>query len=455
MPHRVVVVGGGFGGLSAVKALRSADVEVTLVDRRNYHLFQPLLYQVATGGLSPANIAAPLRTILRRQANAFVLLGDVVAIDPDARRVLLADGELPYDTLILATGARHHYFGSSHFESLAPGLKSIEDATSIRARIITAFEAAERHPDPSAVAGYLTFVVVGGGPTGVEMAGALAELSRHAFRRDYRRFDTASAKVLLVEARERVLATYPAELSEKAEKYLRRIGVTVRTGTLVADMSDRLVTLKTTNGLETVPARNVFWAAGVQASPLAQLVADAAGAKVDAAGRIVVERDCSLPGYANIFVIGDMANYTTEKGDVLPGVAPVAMQQAKFVADCIGRKLKGQPYRRFRYRDRGQLATVGRAAAVVSMGPIRFAGVLAWMAWLLLHLLLLVGFENRVLVLSQWCWNYVTRGRSARLITHSDAVLVERSPPERDRMAESSESTTGFSAAPPNGGEAK
>jgi NADH dehydrogenase len=430
MSHRVVIVGGGFGGLAAAQELRRAPVEVTLVDRQNYHLFQPLLYQVATGGLSPANIATPLRSILHRQANIEVILGEVVAVDAEQKRVVLCDGELPFDSLILATGARHHYFGNEQFAAAAPGLKTIEDATEIRRRILTAFETAERLDDPQAIAAWLTFIVVGGGPTGVEMAGAIGELAHHTLRREFRRIDTASARVLLVEGRERVLPPYPAELSATAQRSLAKLGVSVRTETMLADISPGQVTLRKNGAEETISAHTVLWAAGVQASPLGMLVAQATGAQTDRAGRLKVDADCSLPGHASIFAIGDLAAYSHQGDAPLPGVAPVAMQQGKFVARLIRARLDGRAEPKFTYKDRGQLATVGRAAAVADLGKWRFGGMLAWLAWLFLHLILLVGFQNRILVLLQWAWNYITRNRSARLITRGDASLVARNPSE-------------------------
>jgi NADH dehydrogenase len=446
MPYRVVVVGGGFGGVAVTNALRSKDVQVTLVDRRNFHLFQPLLYQVATGQLSPANIAMPLRSIFRRRGNVDCVMGEVVAVDPVKQRVLLADGELPYDSLVLAAGARHHYFGNDRFEAFAPGLKGLEEATDIRRRILSSFEAAERLSDHREITQRLTFVVVGGGPTGVELAGAIGELAHSTLRRDFHHFNTASARVLLVEHNHHVLRMFPEELSVKAAQALERLGVTVRTGTLVADVTADHVTLRSGDDEEIVETQNVFWAAGVQASPLGALVARATDAETDRAGRLVVGADCSLPKYPNIYAIGDMANYSQGDSGPLPGVAPVAMQQGKFVADCILRKLRGDSLRTFQYKDRGSMATIGRAAAVVNMGKVRLSGFIAWLAWLFLHLLMLVGFENRALVLMQWYIGYLTRSRSARLITHSDAALLEHARRERSVAEDSIESTSGLAA---------
>ena len=432
------------GGLDAARAMRRADVRVTLVDRRNFHLFQPLLYQVATGGLSPANIAMPLRSILKRQKNVRVVLGEVVAIDPALQRVILADGLIPYDTLVVAAGARHHYFGNANFEEQAPGLKSIEDATLIRKRIMTAFETAERHPDPRVVARCMTFVIVGGGPTGVELAGAIGELALHTLRAEFRNIDTREARIFLVEGSERILRTYPESLSRRAAACLQKLGVTPRLSTLVEDITAERVSLRCGDETDAVATNNVFWTAGVQASPLGMLLARAVGVETDPAGRLIVEPDCTLSGHQNVYVVGDLAHYAHGHGQPLPGLGAVAMQQGAFVADCIGRKLQDKPARQFRYKDRGQMATVGKAAAVVNLGRIQFGGWLAWLFWLLVHLLLLVGFENRALVLMQWCWNYCTRNRSARLITHGDAVLIHRDDGLREEHEDRFASTTGF-----------
>lgn len=425
MSSHVVIVGGGFGGLTATQALRRAEVNITLVDRRNHHLFQPLLYQVATGGLSPANIAKPLRSVLAKQENAQVLLAEVVGVDPHAQKVQLADGSISYDWLILATGARHCYFGNDNFEQRAPGLKSIEDATEIRRRVLEAFETAERGADPDSVPGWLTFVIVGGGPTGVELAGAVAELARDTMRREFRTIDPTSTRVVLVEAIDRILPSYEPRLSAKAVRSLEKLGVEVRTNTTMQEIRGETVCLKTSSGVEKIPCRNVIWAAGVEASPVNQQIANQVTAETDRSGRLVVEADCSLAGHDNIFVIGDAANFS-ENGKPLPGIAPVAIQQAKFVSREIVRRIAGEKTSdEFRYRDQGQMATIGRAAAVAQIGKLRFGGYPAWLAWLFVHLLLLVGFENRLLVFVQWWWNYWTRNRGARLITHSDAILVE------------------------------
>ncbi len=415
--HRVVIVGGGFGGLTAAKSLKRSPVAVTLVDRRNFHLFQPLLYQVATGGLSPANIAAPLRWILRRQSNCETMLAEVVGFDLDNRRVHTSGGDVPYDSLIVAAGARHSYFGHSEWAQLAPGLKTIEDATNIRGRVFSAFENAEQEHDPGLRRAWLNFAIVGGGPTGVELAGALAEIARHSLTHDFRHINPSEAQIVLVEAGPRVLGAYPEDLSAKALDALNRLGVTVRTGTLVTDVTPLDVELKSSTGLERWPVRTVLWAAGVQASPLAAALAAAAGATLDRAGRIAVAPDLSVPGRPEVFVIGDMASYCHGGGAPLPGVAPVAMQEGKFVARLIDSRVRGRPAPTFRYRDLGNLATIGKSKAVAQFGKLHFAGFFAWMLWLVIHLMKIVNFRNRQLVLMQWAWNYFTYDRSARLIT--------------------------------------
>jgi NADH dehydrogenase len=426
--HRVVIVGGGFGGLYTALHLKRAPVDVTLIDRRNYHLFQPLLYQVATGGLSPANIAAPLRALLRRQQNTRVLLGEATDIDVAGRRLILSDGAVPYDTLILAAGTRDAYFGHDQWEPLAPGLKSVEDATEIRRRILFAFEAAERETDPARVREWLTFVLVGGGPTGVELAGALAEIAHHTLRGNFRTIDPRTAQIILLEGTDRLLPAFAPVLSAKAARSLERLGVTVRTGTLVTDISPDCVTVKTKGGSERLAARTVLWAAGVQASPLGLALARAAGAELDRAGRVVVANDCSVPRRPEIFVIGDLAHFNGPGGKPLPGLAPVAMQQGRYVAKMIEARLRGESRPPFAYRDRGAMATIGRNAAVADLGWVRFGGYLAWLAWLFIHLLYLVEFENRLLVVVQWGWNYFTRNRAARLITGPNPLPIETPP---------------------------
>jgi NADH dehydrogenase len=417
VPHRIVIIGGGFGGLNAARALRRAPAQVTLIDRRNFHLFQPLLYQVAGGALSPANIAAPLRAILERQCNCEVLLGDVHAIDVARRRVSFDGSELPYDTLVVAAGSRHSYFGHSEWEQHAPGLKTIEDATEIRRRLLTAFELAEREAATARRRMLLTFVVVGGGPTGVEMAGTVAEIARYSLTHEFRHIDPSDSQILLIEAGERILETYPPDLSAKAEASLQRLGVVVRNKNRVTQIATDHVVVEWAGGREAIPTQTVVWAAGVQASPLARALADATGASADRPGRLVVEPDLTLPGYPEIFVIGDMANYPHQTGKPLPGVAPVAIQQGRFVAKLIAARLRNKKLPTFRYRDWGNMATIGRAAAVADFGKLRFSGFIAWLLWLVVHLMQLINFRNRLLVLVQWGWNYVVHDRSARLIT--------------------------------------
>jgi NADH dehydrogenase len=432
--HHVVIVGGGFGGLNAARSLRRAPVNITLIDRRNFHLFQPLLYQVATGGLSPANIAAPLRAIVARQANCDVLLGEVTSFDVANHSVQLGDEQLEYDTLIVAAGARHSYFGHPEWEPFAPGLKTIEDATEIRRRMLLAFESAEREVEVEQRHKLLTFVVVGGGPTGVELAGTMAEIARHTLKHEFRHIDPSDSQILLVEAGDRVLPAYPPDLSAKAQQSLERLGVVVRTNTMVTNVAADHVMLKFAGAEEQLHTSTVVWAAGVEASPLGKALAQATGAKVDRAGRISVEPDLSLPGHPEIFVLGDMASYTQD-GKPLPGVAPVAIQQGRFVARLIIARLRGRPLPTFHYRDRGSLATIGRSAAVADFGKLHVSGFIAWWLWLVVHLMNLVGFRNRLLVLVQWAWNYLTFDRSARLITGVEAADPASASPADGKQA--------------------
>jgi NADH dehydrogenase len=416
LSHRVVIVGGGFGGLYAAKGLARAPVELTLVDRRNYHLFQPLLYQVATGALSPGEIASPLRHVLSGNPNTRVWLAEVTDIDVDGRQLVLGEHKLPYDTLVLAAGAGNHYFGHDQWQPEAPGLKSIEDATEIRSRILRAFEAAEMETDPDARRACLTFVLIGGGPTGVELAGALGEIANDTLRHDFRHINPAEAHILLLEGGDRILSAFPPQLSEAAERSLIRLGVRTRTKALVTGIDPAGVTILVDGATQRIPARTVLWAAGVAPSPLGAILCRRIGAQPDRAGHVIVEPDLSVPGHPEIFVIGDMAGFT-QGGKLLPGVAPVAMQQGRYVARLIGKRLRGEPVEPFHYWDKGNLATIGRRSAVADFGFIRFSGPLAWLAWLFVHLMYLVGFENRVLVLIKWTYNYVTRNRGARLIT--------------------------------------
>ncbi len=437
---RVVIIGGGFGGLYCAQALRRAPVQLTLLDRRNFHLFQPLLYQVATGGLSPGEIAEPLRTVLRRQHNARVLLGDVVDIDVMRRRVVLSDGVVDYDLLVVAAGATHHYFGHDEWAKWAPGLKRIEDATEIRSRIFLAFESAEREPDPQRRHAWLTFVIVGAGPTGVELAGALSEIANDTLKNDFRSIHPPDAQILLLEAAPRVLPPYPPSLSEKAKRSLERLGVTVRLNTAVSRVEPDGVAIRNGDHEEHIPSRTVLWAAGVQASPLAALLARATGASIDRNGRVLVERDLSLPGHPEIFAIGDMVHFEQD-GAMLPGIAPVAMSEGRYVANQIARRLANKPLKPYRYFAKGQLAVIGRSAGVADIRGIHFSGFLAWLTWLFVHLLYLVEFENRLLVLVQWAWNYLTFNRGARLITGDNWLPLPISSAEQpvdDKKAQAS-----------------
>jgi NADH dehydrogenase len=425
--HRAVIVGGGFAGLYAARKLgRDAAVEVTLIDRRNYHLFQPLLYQVATGALSPGDIAQPLRAILRRSANTRVILGEAVGLDPVARRVSLSDGgTVDYDTLLVATGARHAYFGHDEWADLAPGLKTVEDATEIRRRILIAYEAAEREADPARRAEWMTFVVVGGGPTGVELAGALGEISRDTLRRDFRFIRPADARVLLVEALDRVLPTYPDGLSRSARRQLERLGVTVRTGAKVTAIDeDGIAVTASGDGVEKserIPTRTVLWAAGVQASSFGRKVADALGVDVDRAGRVAVGSDLTVPGHPEVMILGDLAIAKRQGGKLVPGVAPAAIQEGTYAAGSIRRRLRGEKPEPFRYRDRGDVAVIGRLSGVADIRWLgrfgRQSGFLAWGMWLGVHILYLIGFANRLVVLIRWAWSFLTHGRGTRLIT--------------------------------------
>ncbi len=438
--HHVVIVGGGFGGLYAAQALARAPVKITLIDKRNFHLFQPLLYQVATGGLSPGDIASPLRAVLSRQKNAAVLNAEVIDVDPDRRKVILRDGEVAYDSLIVATGVSHHYFGNDQWAAQAPGLKTIEDALEIRRRILLAFEAAERETDPVKRRAWMTFVVVGGGPTGVELAGALGELAHSTLKHDFQNIDPADTRILLLEGMERILPPYPSELSTKAETALARLGVTVQPGTLVTDIKDGLVTLRRNEVIDQLQAKTILWAAGMKASALGRMLAERTGVELDKAGRPIVQPDLSIPGNENIFVIGDLAHFAHQDGKPLPGVAPVAMQQGKYVANLLTSRLQHQGAPAFHYWDKGSLAVVGRNAAVADLGSLKFAGFLAWLAWIFIHIWYLIEFDNKLLVMFQWAWNYFTRNRGARLITGKLSLpVVEAQPVEPAQDARSAE----------------
>jgi NADH dehydrogenase len=433
--HRVVIVGGGFGGLYAARRLgRDPRVDLTLVDRRNFHLFQPLLYQVATGALSPGEIAQPLRSILRRNRNTTVLLGEAVGIDPERNEVLMADGgPIPYDTLIVATGARHSYFDHDEWAPLAPGLKSVDDATEIRRRILIAFEAAEREADPERRKSWMDFVIVGGGPTGVELAGALGEIANDTLRNDFRSIDTRDAKIILVEALDRILPGYPADRSASAKRQLERLGVTVRTQTRVTDITEGKVRVTSPSGDETIPARTVLWAAGVLASAFGRAVGKALGAEMDKAGRIVVEPDLTVAGHPEVFVVGDAAVQPWKEGRPVPGVAQGGIQGGKHAAQAIRQRLDGEPVTPFRFSDRGDVAVIGRLSGVTNIGWLgpfgRQGGFLAWLLWLGIHIVYLIGFANRIVVVTRWAWSFLTHGRGSRLIT-GQPLLPEIEVPE-------------------------
>ncbi len=416
-PH-VVIIGGGFGGLNAALSLARRNVRVTLVDRRNVHLFQPLLYQVATGGLSPGDITSPLRRILRRHRNVRVWLTDATGFDLDNHLVQLRDGSTHYDFLVVAPGVRNHYFGHHDWARVAPSLKTVEDAIEIRRRVLLAFERAELAETDDERKAWLTFAVIGAGPTGVELAGAMSELGRDTLRRDFRAIDTRASRIVLVEGADRTLPPFPAKLSTQCQRQLERLGVEVRLESRVTAIDGDGVSIETADGSSRLAARTVLWAAGVTAESLGQVLADAASCPTDGQGRLMVNEDLSVAGYHNVFVIGDLAHFDHGLPSPLPGIAPVAMQQGRYVAQHIVADIRGAASGPFRYRNKGQLATIGRAAAVADLGPrLRFSGYPAWILWLFVHLMYLVEFQNRVMVLLQWAWHYITWNRGARIIT--------------------------------------
>ncbi len=437
--HRVLIVGGGFGGLYAARGIGKArDIDLTLVDRRNFHLFQPLLYQVATGALSPGEIAQPLRSILRKNRNTTVLLGEAVAIDPDEHVVVLSDGgPIAYDTLVVASGAQFSYFGNDAWAKAAPGLKSLDDALEIRRRILIAFEAAEREHVAERRAEWMTFVVVGGGPTGVELAGALGEIANDTLKRDFRSIDPSQARILLVEAMDRILPTYPEDRSRSAQRQLERLGATVRTRTKVVHVDSRRVRVESGDGKETIPTRTVLWAAGVQASSFARKVAEATGAETDKAGRVRVRPDLTVPGHPEIFVIGDAAVMPWKPDHPAPGVAQGGIQSGKYVAKAIlaRARARDRDIKDFRYSDHGDAAVIGRLSGVTNigwLGPLgRAGGFFAWALWLTIHIIYLIGFANRIVVTTRWMWSFFTHGRSTRLITGQPLLppIEEPEPP--------------------------
>lgn len=426
MTHRVVIVGGGFAGLYAARALKDKPVDVTLIDRRNFHLFQPLLYQVATGGLSSVDIASPLRLALRDAANVHAVLGEVTGFDAERRAVITEEREIEYDTLIVAAGSRHHYFGNNQWERFAPGLKTLEDAQEIRRRILTAFEEAENEPDEERRRAWLTFVIVGGGPTGVELAGSLGEIANDTLKGEFRNIKPEEARIFLVEAAPRILGTYPQELSSWAERSLSGVGVLPLTGARVCNVDETGVELEVSGAPRHIAARTVLWAAGVQASPLGKKLAEVTGVELDRAGRVTVAPDLSVPGYPEILVLGDLAGATTSGTPAQPAVAPVAMQHGRYAAHLIEARLNNKPVEDFAYHDKGSMATIGRASAVATIAGLRLHGWFAWVTWLFVHLMYLVGFQNRLLVFIQWAFQYLTFNRRARLITGADIVAQSR-----------------------------
>jgi NADH:ubiquinone reductase (H+-translocating) len=411
---RVVIVGAGFGGLTAARRIARLPVQVTVVDRKNHHTFQPLLYQVATAGLSPGEIAAPIRWILRTYSNVEVLLEEVLDFNLEQKKVITKEQVLDYDYLIIASGATHAYFGHQEWEPLAPGLKTIEDALEIRRRVLLAFELAERHAASGQGEMALNFVVIGGGPTGVELAGTLAEIAHHALKHEFRAIRPERTRILLIEGTPKVLGTYPDELSQKAKEQLERLGVEVRTSHMVTGIEPGVVTV----GEERISAQVVLWAAGVAGSPLGRRL----GVPIDRAGRVLVQPDLSVPGHPEVFVIGDLAALADQNGKMLPGVAQVAIQQGVFAANAIADDLQHQARRKFHYHDKGSLATIGRAAAVAQFRHFSLSGYFAWLAWLFIHILFLIGFRNRLIVMIQWAWSYLTYERGARLITGSNEL---------------------------------
>ncbi len=429
-PHHVVIIGGGFGGLYAAQKLGKSPVKVTLIDRRNFHLFQPLLYQVATGSLSPADIASPLRSVLAGNKNTSVLMGEVVDIDPDAQLVklnikLTAQLEVKYDSLIVATGVSHHYFGNDQWSEQAPGLKTIEDAINIRRRILTAFEAAEKTSDRQLQEALMNFVVIGGGPTGVELAGTLAELAHRTLSDEFTNIDTKKARIILLEGTDRVLPPYHADLSAAAKKSLIELGVEVKTSAMVTNIEDHVVTFKCGEQIEQIQAQTILWAAGVKASTMGKVLSDRVNAELDRVGRVIVQPDMAIAAHPNIYVIGDLANYPHLGDRPLPGVAPVAMQQGEYVAHHIEAKLLQKEPAKFKYQDFGSMAVIGRHEAVADFKFLRLKGWLAWFIWTFVHIYYLIEFDNKLIVMIQWGWNYFTHRRGARLITGKYLQVLE------------------------------
>ncbi len=425
-PHHVVIIGGGFGGLYAAQKLGKSPVKVTLIDRRNFHLFQPLLYQVATGSLSPADIASPLRAVLAENKNTSVLMGEVVDIDPQAQLVKLKTHlEVHYDSLIVATGVSHHYFGNDQWSEQAPGLKTIEDAINIRRRILSAFEAAEKTNDSKFQEALMTFVIIGGGPTGVELAGTIAELAHRTLSEEFSNIDTRKARIIMIEGTDRVLPPYHADLSAAAQESLTGLGVEVRTSAMVTNIEEHIVTFKCGEQIEQIQAQTILWAAGVKASTMGKVLSDRVGAELDRVGRVIVQPDMAIASHPNIYVIGDLANYSHLGDRPLPGVAPVAMQQGEYVAHHIQAKILKKEPAKFKYQDFGSMAVIGRHAAVADFKFLRLKGWSAWFIWTFVHIYYLIEFDNKLVVMVQWGWNYFTHRRSARLITGKYLEVLE------------------------------
>ncbi|AFZ34854.1 NADH dehydrogenase (ubiquinone) [Stanieria cyanosphaera PCC 7437] len=433
--HHVVIVGGGFGGLYAAKSLAKAPVKVTLIDKQNFHVFQPLLYQVATGGLAPSNISSPLRAVLKHNKNTEVLMGEVTQIEPERQIVKLKYREIHYDSLIIATGASPQYFGNPEWVKKAPGLKTVEDALEIRRRIFLAFESAEKETIPEKRQDWLTFVLVGGGAAGVELAGALAELTRSTLKEDFRNIDPATAKIILIQSPERILPTYPAQLSEQALNKLKDLGVIVKTKTKVIDLNEQVVTVRQGEQIEQIRTRTVLWTAGMKASAIALRLSEATGASLDRMGRVIVSPEFTVGKYNNIFAIGDLAHYRINQNHLLPAVAPAAMQAGNYVANLIQSQLQGKKIASFRYWDWGNLAVIGKHAAVIDFGLIKLSGILAWLIWMFIHVFYLLEFDNKIIVAIQWVWSYFTSNKCDRLIVSSGISPKIELEPERDTQA--------------------
>jgi len=419
--HHIVILGGGFGGLYAAKMLsRGGKVKVTIIDKRNFHLFQPLLYQVAAGWLSPGDIASPLRVVLNEYKNTYVLKAEVSDIIPQEKKVVFRDGEITYDTLIVATGSYHHYFGHDNWANTATGLKTVEDALEMRRKILLSFEAAERETDPLKQKEWMTFLIIGAGPTGVELAGTIGELTRTTLKDDFRNINTEDSQIILVEGLDHALPTYPPDLSEKAEKSLNKLGVNIRLNTMVTKIEDNKATINRNGDSEVIESRTILWTAGVKASSLGKALAEHTGAELDKSGRVIVNPNLSIPGYPNIFVIGDLAHLSYQEGKALPGVAPVAMQEGHYVAKLILNKIQGKDTKPFKYKEKGNLAVIGTNSAVADFGSLKFSGFVAWLIWAIVHIRYLIEFDSKVVVLFRWAWSYFTRKRGVRLITGED-----------------------------------